>query len=86
MNIADIVKSLPKKLIETQLTYVTISGAGKRPDDIISGLPSPTDIGVKASIVRATKAGSILVRKENSSNAAKVIGGKNFKTKAFHPN
>ena len=76
-TMADIVKSLPLKPAEisnSKPTYVTISGPGKSPVEIISGLPSPTEIGVNASIVRATKGGSVLVRMEDSSQAAKVIG------------
>lgn len=74
-TMAEIVKSLPSKPSNTSKgTYLTISGSGKSPVDIINGLPSPAEIGVKASIVRPTKSGSILVRLEDSSHANKVIG------------
>lgn len=74
-SMADIVKSLPKKPAENKgPTYITISGMGKNPSEIINELPSPTEIGIKATIVRATKAGSVLVRMDDITEATKVIG------------
>lgn len=74
-SMAEIVKSLPKKPTQTlRPTYITISGTGKSPVDIINGLPSPKEIGVNAAIVRATKAGSVLVRMDDINDATKVIG------------
>lgn len=83
-SIAEIVKSLPAKPTQTpRPTYVTISGVGKTPVDIINGLPSPDEIGVKASIVRATKAGSVLVRMDDRSEATKVIGWQGLREKGL---
>lgn len=84
MSLADIVRSLPTKPSEsTRPTYITISGNGKRPGEIINGLPTPTEIGVKASIVRTTKAGSVLVRMEAGSDVNKVIGCKELRDKGL---
>lgn len=47
-SMANIVKSLPKKPAENKgPTYITISGMGKNPSEIINELPSPTEIGIK---------------------------------------
>lgn len=83
-TLAQIVKSLPTKPTMTaKSTYLTISGPGKTPGDIISGLPSPNELGINASIVRATKAGSVLVRLEDSSHAKKIIGWQELRAKGL---
>lgn len=83
-SMAEIVKSLPLKPTQApKPTYLTISGTGLSPVDIINGLPSPAEIGVKAEIVRATKAGSVLVRLDDSSHVTKVIGWQELREKGL---
>lgn len=84
LTLAEIVKSLPLKPDQApKPTYITISGAGQNPVDIINGLPSPAQIGVKAEIVRATKGGSVLVRLDDSSHVTKVIGWQELRDKGL---
>ncbi|CAH1394379.1 unnamed protein product [Nezara viridula] len=71
-SMADIVKELPLKPMDTtRPTYVTIASQGKSAVDIINNLPSPTELGIKARVVRATKAGSVLVCVDEGAHAKK---------------
>ncbi|CAH1401671.1 unnamed protein product [Nezara viridula] len=79
-TMADIVKGLPLKPMDTtRPTYVTIAFQGKSVVDIINNLPSPTELGVKARVVRATKAGSVLVCVDEDAHAKKIIEWKKQK-------
>lgn len=83
-SLAEIVRKLPLKPTQSlKPAFITISGTGKSPVDIINALPSPTEIGVKAEIVRATKGGSVLVRLEDSTHATKIIGWQGLREKGF---